>query len=168
MDQYFTSVRELEQRLHSSEEWEYKPKPVVDGQAAGGHRRRARVRREDAADVRRDEARAGDRLDAAHLAVHRHDGDPQHHAPRQPARGARRAARRRKKAQFDALDGFLTALDGDEGGRRVAARPHDGALRHAAWAAPTRTRTSTCRCCSPAAASSTASTWPSTRRTTTR
>jgi hypothetical protein len=29
MDQYYTSVRELEQRLHSSEEWEYKPKPVV-------------------------------------------------------------------------------------------------------------------------------------------
>ncbi len=30
MDQYYTSVRELEQRLHSSEEWEYKPKPVID------------------------------------------------------------------------------------------------------------------------------------------
>ena len=30
MDQYFSSVRELEQRLHSSEEWEYKPKPVVE------------------------------------------------------------------------------------------------------------------------------------------
>ena len=30
MDQYFTSVRELEQRLHSSEEWEYKPKPKVE------------------------------------------------------------------------------------------------------------------------------------------
>jgi hypothetical protein len=29
MDQYFTSVRELERRLHSSEEWEHKPKPVV-------------------------------------------------------------------------------------------------------------------------------------------
>jgi hypothetical protein len=29
MDQYFTSVRELERRLHTSEAWEYKPKPVV-------------------------------------------------------------------------------------------------------------------------------------------
>ena len=29
MDQYCTSVRELERRLHSSEEWEYKPKPQV-------------------------------------------------------------------------------------------------------------------------------------------
>lgn len=33
MDQYFTSVRELEHRLHSSEEWEYKPKPTVTAQA---------------------------------------------------------------------------------------------------------------------------------------
>ena len=30
MDQYFSSVRDLEQRLHSSEAWEYKPKPKVD------------------------------------------------------------------------------------------------------------------------------------------
>jgi hypothetical protein len=30
MDQYYSSVRELEHRLHSAEEWEYKPKPVVN------------------------------------------------------------------------------------------------------------------------------------------
>jgi hypothetical protein len=29
LDQYFTSVRDLEVRLHASEEWEKKPKPVV-------------------------------------------------------------------------------------------------------------------------------------------
>jgi hypothetical protein len=29
MDQYFTAVRELEQRLESSQEWEHRPKPVV-------------------------------------------------------------------------------------------------------------------------------------------
>ncbi|MCE9605668.1 MAG: DUF1552 domain-containing protein [Planctomycetia bacterium] len=29
MDQYYTSVRELEQRLHSSEDWEHKEKPTV-------------------------------------------------------------------------------------------------------------------------------------------
>jgi hypothetical protein len=29
MDQYFTAVRDLEQRLAASESWEYKPKPVV-------------------------------------------------------------------------------------------------------------------------------------------
>ena len=32
MEQYFTSVRELEQRLHSAEAWEHKPKPVVAAQ----------------------------------------------------------------------------------------------------------------------------------------
>ena len=32
MDQYYTSVRELEQRLHNSEAWEYKPKAVVQAQ----------------------------------------------------------------------------------------------------------------------------------------
>ena len=29
LDQYFTAVRELEQRLHSAEEWEHRPKPKV-------------------------------------------------------------------------------------------------------------------------------------------
>jgi hypothetical protein len=29
MDQYYTSVRELERRLHSSQDWEHKPKPTV-------------------------------------------------------------------------------------------------------------------------------------------
>jgi len=33
MDQYFTSVRELEQRLGSSEQWEYRPKPRVRAEA---------------------------------------------------------------------------------------------------------------------------------------
>ncbi|MCY2964193.1 MAG: DUF1552 domain-containing protein [Planctomycetota bacterium] len=32
MDQYFTSVRELERRLSDSEAWEYKPKPKVNAQ----------------------------------------------------------------------------------------------------------------------------------------
>lgn len=30
LDQYFTSVRELERRMHSAQEWEYKPKPKVE------------------------------------------------------------------------------------------------------------------------------------------
>jgi hypothetical protein len=33
LDEYFTSVRELERRLHSSEAWENKPKPVVSAKA---------------------------------------------------------------------------------------------------------------------------------------
>lgn len=32
MEQYFTAVRDLEQRLHSSEAWEFKPKPTVTAQ----------------------------------------------------------------------------------------------------------------------------------------
>jgi hypothetical protein len=32
MEQYFTAVRDLEQRLHSSEAWEFKPKPTVSAQ----------------------------------------------------------------------------------------------------------------------------------------
>ncbi len=32
LDQYFTSVREAERRLHKAEEWEEHPKPVVDAQ----------------------------------------------------------------------------------------------------------------------------------------
>ena len=33
LDQYLTSVRDLEKRLQSAEAWEYKPKPKVEGQA---------------------------------------------------------------------------------------------------------------------------------------
>ncbi|MBL9153798.1 MAG: DUF1552 domain-containing protein [Verrucomicrobiales bacterium] len=33
LDQYFTSVRELEQRLHAAEAWEHRPKPVVSARA---------------------------------------------------------------------------------------------------------------------------------------
>jgi hypothetical protein len=33
LDQYFTSVRELERRMHAAEEWEHKPKPTVSAKA---------------------------------------------------------------------------------------------------------------------------------------
>ena len=33
LDQYYTSVREVERRLHIAEEWEHKPKPKVDATA---------------------------------------------------------------------------------------------------------------------------------------
>ena len=36
LDQYFTSVRELENRLQASEGWERKPKPVVPGKGTAG------------------------------------------------------------------------------------------------------------------------------------
>ncbi len=32
LDQYFTSVREAEQRLHKAEQWQHRPKPVVDAE----------------------------------------------------------------------------------------------------------------------------------------
>ncbi len=32
LDQYFTAVRELEQRMHSAEEWEHRPRPRVNAQ----------------------------------------------------------------------------------------------------------------------------------------
>ncbi len=32
LDQYFTSVREAEQRLHKAEEWEHHPKPEIDAE----------------------------------------------------------------------------------------------------------------------------------------
>jgi hypothetical protein len=32
LEQYFTAVRELEQRMHSAEEWEHKPRPKVNAQ----------------------------------------------------------------------------------------------------------------------------------------
>lgn len=35
MDQYLTAVRELERRLQSAQEWEYRPKPKVDAKAPG-------------------------------------------------------------------------------------------------------------------------------------
>ncbi|HEV7282996.1 MAG TPA: DUF1552 domain-containing protein [Pirellulaceae bacterium] len=33
IDRYFSAVRDLENRLHSAEEWEYRPKPIVDAEA---------------------------------------------------------------------------------------------------------------------------------------
>ncbi len=33
LDQYFTSVRELERRMQASEQWQYRPKPQVDAKA---------------------------------------------------------------------------------------------------------------------------------------
>ena len=44
LDEYFTSVRELEQRLARSEEWSKKPKPQGRCQAAAGHRQLRRPR----------------------------------------------------------------------------------------------------------------------------
>ncbi len=58
LDQYFTSVRELEQRLHSAEEWEHKPKPVVNRNAP-----------EDITDIKEFVARSEQLYDLMTLAI---------------------------------------------------------------------------------------------------
>ena len=63
------------------------------------------------------------------------------------------------------LRDFLDEAEADEGGRRQPARPDDGVLQQQPGQRQQPLASRTCRSCSPAAASSTASTWPSTRRT---
>ena len=62
------------------------------------------------------------------------------------------------------LRDFLEQAEADEGGRRHPARPDDGLLQQQPGRRQHATASRTCRCSSPAAASSTASTSPSTRR----
>ena len=109
MDQYFTSVRELEQRLHSSEAWEYKPKPVVKEKPP-----------EDIDDAREFVQRTRLTLDVVKLAfetdstrvvtffidttvihnITHHGGRPEVIAE----------LRKHEEGQFEALSGFLTQL----------------------------------------------------------
>ena len=72
--------------------------------------------------------------------------------------------RAKEEGQFDVLAGVPEVAGRDA--RRRARRCSTGrwCCTAPAWAAPTRTRTPTCRCCWPAAGSSTASTSPSTRQ----
>ena len=109
MDQYFTSVRELEQRLHSSEAWEQKPKPVVNAKPP-----------EDIEDAREFVAKTRLMFDVMKLAIETDSSrvislfidttvihNITHHGNR-PEVIAELAAK--EEAQFDALAGFLTAL----------------------------------------------------------
>ena len=74
LDEYFTSVRELEQRLAQAEEWSKKPKPKVEREAAAEHPELGRPHRPDAAAVRPDPPGAADRFDAAgHAHAARHE-----------------------------------------------------------------------------------------------
>jgi hypothetical protein len=58
MDQYFTSVRELEQRLHTAQEWEHKEKPTVKASSP-----------EDITDSREFVARSDQMYDLMKLAI---------------------------------------------------------------------------------------------------
>ena len=122
MEQYFTSVRELEQRLHSAEEWEHKPKPDVAAQAP-----------EDIEDAREFVAKTRLMFDVMKLALETDSTrfislfidttvihGMTHHGGRPEVLVELRA---KEEAQFDALAGFLTALGGmQEEGQSVLDR----------------------------------------------
>ena len=110
MDQYFTSVRDLEQRLHSSEAWEHKPKPIVDAQPP-----------EDNEDAREFVLRTRLMFDVIKLALQTDSTrlislfvdttvihNITHHGNRPEVLAELRA---KEEGQFDALGKFLTSLD---------------------------------------------------------
>ena len=73
LDEYFTSVRELEQRLAQAEEWSKKPKPKVDAKPPQNITNPADLDRQDPAHVRPDPPGPADRFDPArHAAAARH------------------------------------------------------------------------------------------------
>ncbi len=109
IDQYFTSVRDLEQRLASSESWEYTPKPKV-----------AAAPPEDIADARQFARRTQILLDVVKLALETDSTrlvslyvdttvlhNITHHGGRPEVIAELRAA---EEGQFDVLGDFLTAL----------------------------------------------------------
>ncbi len=109
MDEYFTSVRELESRLHSSEEWEHRPKPVVAVQPP-----------DDIDDAREFVAKTRLMFDVMKLAIETDSTrvislfidttvihNITHHGGRPEVIAELRA---KEEAQFAALGGFLTAL----------------------------------------------------------
>jgi len=110
MDQYFTSVRELEQRLHSSEAWEYKPKPKVDAKPP-----------EDIPDTREFVRRTQLFYDVMKLALETDSTriitlfvdttvihNITHHGNRPEVLADLKA---KESGQFDALNNFLTSLN---------------------------------------------------------
>lgn len=122
MDQYFTSVRELEQRLHSSEAWEQTPKPVVSAKAP-----------EDIEDAREFVAKTRLMFDVMKLALETDSTriislfidttvihNITHHGNRPEVIAELRA---KEEGQFAALNGFLTALsDTKESGESLLDR----------------------------------------------
>jgi len=111
LDQYFTSVRELEQRMTSAEAWEYKPKPVVNAKPP-----------EDIEDAKEFIQRTKLTLDVVKLALENDSSrlitffidttvihGITHHGNRPEALAELSA---HESAQFGALNDFLTALSG--------------------------------------------------------
>jgi hypothetical protein len=109
MDQYFTSVRELERRMLSSEQWENKPKPVVKAKPP-----------EDIDDLKEIAGRSRLMYDMMKLAIETDSTrivslfldttvihNITHHGNRPEVLAELRG---KEEGQFDALNGFLKAL----------------------------------------------------------
>jgi hypothetical protein len=109
MDQYATAVRELEQRLHSAQEWEHKPKPQVDAEPPV-----------DIPDAREFVQRTRNMFEVVKLALETDSSrlvslfidttvihNITHHGNRPEAIAELRA---KEEGQFDALADFLAAL----------------------------------------------------------
>jgi len=109
MDQYLTSVRELEQRMASAQDWEHKPKPQVSARAP-----------EDIDDVREFVKRTKLMFDVVKLALETDSSrivslfidttvihNLTHHGNRPEAIAELRA---KEEGQFDVLGGFLRSL----------------------------------------------------------
>ena len=122
MDQYLTAVRDLEKRLHSAQEWEYKPKPQV-----------AAPLPEENNDPRQFVERSNMIFDVLSLALQTDSTrivslfidttvihNITHHGNRPELLAELRGHEER---QFDALNRFLTSLrDSDEGGSSLLDR----------------------------------------------
>ena len=113
LDQYYTAVRELEQRLHSAEEWEYKPKPAVTAKAPN-----------EITDAKEFVRRTEQTFEVMKLALETDSTrvislfidttvihNITHHGNRDEVLGELRGHEER---QFDALNGFLNALRGTQ------------------------------------------------------
>jgi hypothetical protein len=109
LDQYLTSVRELEQRLQTAEDWEHKPKPKVSVSAP-----------EDIKDSREFARQTGVMFDVIKLALETDSSrlvsvfidttiihNITHHGNRPEVLAELRA---KEEAQFEALGGFLMSL----------------------------------------------------------
>jgi hypothetical protein len=109
MDQYLTAVRELERRLHSAQEWEYRPKPKVDAKSPDENK-----------DPRQFVERSRMTFDVIKLALQTDSSrivslfidttvihNITHHGNRPEVLAELRGHEER---QFDALNGFLTSL----------------------------------------------------------
>lgn len=109
IEQYFTSVRELERRLHSSQEWEHKPKPTVSAKPP-----------EDIDDIRQFVNKTRLTFEVVKLALETDSSrivslfidttvihNITHHGNRPEVLDE---LRRHEEGQFDVLGGFLTAL----------------------------------------------------------